>query len=120
MIGVLQIMEIQNFQNFLTKTHTLIQKYKIEYLLFGHLGDCHLHFHLIPKKNQQKNALDVYKKIISYCSKLGGVYSAEHGTGKRKRSDFIECFGNSAVKQLKLCKNTIDPNSLLNRGNIFV
>ena len=88
-------------------------------MLFGHLGDCHLHFHFIPTKKQQPKALEAYKKIIQISTDLGGVYSAEHGTGKRKRNDFIECFGLIGVNQLKQSKASIDPKFLLNRGNII-
>ena len=33
----------ENFEIFLIKTHKILRESKIEYLLFGHLGDCHLH-----------------------------------------------------------------------------
>ena len=109
----------ENFQQFLDVSHELIQKSGIEYLLFGHLGDCHLHFHLIPTKDQQSKALDVYQNIVKKSANLGGVYSAEHGTGKRKRNDFIECFGDIGVKQLWKSKSAVDPHFLLNKGNVI-
>ena len=109
----------ENFQKFLDAAHMLLQHSNIEYLLFGHLGDCHLHFHLIPTKEQQSEALHVYQDIVKKSAELGGVYSAEHGTGKRKRNDFIECFGDAGVKQLWKSKSAIDPNFLLNRGNVI-
>jgi FAD/FMN-containing dehydrogenase len=56
--------------------------------------------------------------MIDLSAKLGGVYSAEHGTGKRKRNDFQKCYGDEAVKMVQLLKQKIDPNFLLNRGNI--
>jgi len=109
----------ENFKAFLDYTHHMIKSYNIEYLLFGHLGDCHLHFHLIHSKEEQNIAEKIYHNIIKESSRLGGVYSAEHGTGKRKRNDFIECYGIEAVKQIKLCKHAFDPNMLLNQGNII-
>ena len=109
----------ENFQQFLDVSHELIQKSGIEYLLFGHLGDCHLHFHLIPTKDQQSKALDVYQNIVKKSANLGGVYSAEHGTGKRKRNDFIECFGDIGVEQLWKSKSAVDPHFLLNKGNVI-
>jgi len=47
---------------------------------------------------------------------LGGVYSGEHGTGKRKRKDFLRCYGPTAVQQVLECKRVIDPHFLLNRN----
>ena len=107
------------FRIYLEKVHSKLIKSKIEYLLFGHLGDCHLHFHLIPKKEQEKESLEIYDYLIDLSSKLGGVYSAEHGTGKRKRNDFKKCYGEEAVEMVNKLKSTLDPNHLLNRGNLI-
>ena len=49
---------------------------------------------------------------------LGGVYSGEHGTGKRKRRDFLRCYGQAAVEQVRRSKAALDPEFLLNRGNV--
>ena len=62
---------------------------------------------------------DLYRKIIRKSSDLNGVYSAEHGTGKRKTIDFLECYGEEAAKQVRECKRAFDPNSILNIGNII-
>ena len=107
-----------NFRIYLDKVHSSLKKAKIEYLLFGHLGDCHLHFHLIPDSEQERECLEIYDYLIDLSSKLGGVYSAEHGTGKRKRNDFKKCYGQEAVEMVKQLKLAIDPNNYLNRGNL--
>ena len=109
----------ENFLESLEYAHRRIREDNIEYLLFGHLGDCHLHFHLIHSKKEQNIANKIYSDIIKKTSELGGVYSAEHGTGKRKRNDFLECYGLDAVNQVKLCKEGFDPEMLLNKGNII-
>ncbi len=109
----------ENFTQFLEYTHALIKEENIEYLLFGHLGDCHLHFHLIPNKKQEQVAISVYNKIIDTSSQLNGVYSAEHGTGRRKKIDFIKCYGYDAVDQIKYSKACVDPNMQVNRANII-
>ena len=113
------IVPSENFQKFLDSAHDMLQKSEIEYLLFGHLGDCHLHFHLIPTRDQQQKALEIYQHIVQKSAELGGVYSAEHGTGKRKRSDFVECFGDIGVQQVWKAKAALDPYFLLNRGNVI-
>lgn len=107
-----------NFKEFLDYTHSLLSDNNIEYLLFGHLGDCHLHFHLIYDKSKMIIIDNIYRKIIKKSSELDGVYSAEHGTGKRKKNDLIECYGKQAAEQIKECKLGFDPNLILNIGNI--
>ena len=113
------IVPVHNFSKYIKKVHKKLKQSKIEYLLFGHLGDCHLHFHLIPNQKQDKDALKIYDYLVDLSSKLGGVYSAEHGTGKRKRNDFFKCYGSEAVNMIKNLKNSIDPNNYLNNGNLI-
>ena len=108
-----------NYKLYLEKVHQKLKESNIEYLLFGHLGDCHLHFHLIPSNNQEKKCLEVYDYLIDLSSDLGGVYSAEHGTGKRKRNDFKKCYGDKAVKMIRKLKSTLDPYHYLNNGNLI-
>ena len=109
----------KNLNKYLNLIHKKLQNEKIEYLLFGHLGDCHLHFHLIPDVNQEKQSLEVYNFMIDLSTELGGVYSAEHGTGKRKTHDFKKCYGEDAVRMILNLKKSVDPDLLLNKGNII-
>ena len=107
------------FAEFLEFAHKRIDADGLDYLSFGHLGDCHLHFTILPKEEQINDAVSVYDDIIAKSSDLGGVYSGEHGTGKRKRKDFLRCYGEDAVEQVKKCKAAVDPEFILNRGNVF-
>jgi len=109
----------ENFKKYLNKIHDRLQAENIEYLLFGHLGDCHLHFHLIPSDKQNDQCIKVYDYMIDLSAQLGGVYSAEHGTGKRKRNDFKKCYGIGAVNMIRKSKLALDPDLLLNKGNVF-
>jgi D-lactate dehydrogenase (cytochrome) len=107
------------FREFLDFTHGLLSEKKLDYISFGHLGDCHLHFTLLPHKEQLADAVAAYDLIIAKSAALHGVYSGEHGTGKRKRKDFLCCYGPDAVAQIRRCKEAVDPELLLNRGNVF-
>lgn len=106
------------FGEFLDYTHGLIQSEGMEYLSFGHLGDNHLHFTILPEKEQLERATEVYDMIIAKSAELGGVYSGEHGTGKRKRADFLRCYGPAAQEEVRRSKAAVDPQFLLNRGNV--
>lgn len=113
------VVPADRFDEFLDFTHSLIRTAGIDYLSFGHLGDCHLHFTLLPEKNQLDHGRDIYERIVARSAELGGVYSGEHGTGKRKRQDFLRCYGPAGVSSLRRCKAAIDPRFLLNRGNVI-
>ncbi|MBN2807952.1 MAG: FAD-binding oxidoreductase [Deltaproteobacteria bacterium] len=110
----------ERFAEFLDYLHGLLRSEGIDYLSFGHFGDCHLHFTLLPEKAKLERATELYDLFIHKAVELGGVYSGEHGTGKRKRKDFITLYNQAAIEQLKQCKAAIDPDFLLNRGNVFI
>ena len=107
------------FREFLQFAHAAIQKEGLDYLSFGHFGDCHLHFAILPEKEKLVRATEIYDAIISESARLGGVYSGEHGTGKRKRNDFLRCYAPQAVEDVRRCKAAVDPEFLLNRGNVI-
>ncbi|MEA3265674.1 MAG: FAD-binding oxidoreductase [Candidatus Fermentibacteria bacterium] len=57
----------------------------LEYVIFGHSGQGHLHANLIPENSDQMSeALRAVELISIEAVKLGGTVSAEHGTGKLK------------------------------------
>jgi len=109
----------ERFSAFLEFTHRVIQTEKLDYLSFGHFGDCHLHFTILPEKENLARATGIYDAIIAESARLGGVYSGEHGTGKRKRKDFLQCYGPGAVEEIRRCKAALDPEFLLNSGNVI-
>ena len=113
------VVPLERFPEFLNYTHGLLTDAQLDYLSFGHLGDCHLHFTILPEKAQIDAAIAAYDSIVSKSAELGGVYSGEHGTGKRKRKDFLRCFGLEAIEQIRRSKAAVDPQFLLNRGNLF-
>jgi D-lactate dehydrogenase (cytochrome) len=107
------------FPEFLRHTHDLIRSAGMDYLAFGHLGDCHLHFTLLPTQEQLDLGAALYDQIVAKSADLGGVYSGEHGTGRRKRNDFLKCYGAMAVEDVRRCKAALDPRFLLNAGNVI-
>jgi D-lactate dehydrogenase (cytochrome) len=113
------VVPAEKFPDFLDYTHNLINAEKMDYLSFGHFGDCHLHFTILPEKAQLDRAVEIYDQIVAKSAELGGVYSGEHGTGKRKRKDFLACHGQAGVDAVAACKAAIDPQFLLNRGNVL-
>jgi D-lactate dehydrogenase (cytochrome) len=109
----------EHFREFLRRAHDLLAAQRLDYLSFGHLGDCHLHFMILPEQAQLDDAARAYDRIVAAAAELGGVYSGEHGTGKRKRGDFLRCYGEEAVGELRRCKAAVDPRFLLNRNNVI-
>lgn len=91
----------------------------IPYVIFGHLGDNHLHINLLPEPSQQKQAQSIYDKIAGKIISWSGTVSAEHGIGKKKKKYFYAMVGQENIEDLKKIKHVLDPQGKLGRGNIL-
>ena len=107
------------FREFMAYAHSLLQSDQMDYLEFGHVGDCHIHFGVLPTRDQLDRGAEIYDMIVAKAAELGGVYSGEHGTGKRKRNDFLMCHGEAGVEEVRTTKAAVDPDFLVNRGDVI-
>ena len=92
----------------------------IEHVIFGHIGECHLHVNLIPKnETEHKVSKDICLSFIKKGVSLGGTVSAEHGIGKTRREYLEVMYGRKGVMEMARIKKALDPNWLLGLDNIF-
>ncbi len=92
----------------------------IDYCLFGHLGENHLHANLFPKTPEQfQKALGFYRMLAEKAVALGGTVSAEHGIGKMRIPYLEMMVGKEGLKQMARVKRALDPEGILNPGNII-
>ncbi|MCB9249829.1 MAG: hypothetical protein H6613_15400 [Ignavibacteriales bacterium] len=101
-------------------TCSLIKQNNLDYVVYGHIGNSHLHFNMLPKTEEElKLSRKLYGEICSFSTNLGGTISAEHGIGKFKRQYLLEMFGEENILQMAKVKRTLDPNMILNLNNMF-
>jgi len=108
------------FIDFYYSIKSEVEKEKLDYVIYGHAGNSHLHLNMLPKTEEEfeKGKL-LYKSICNNAIKLGGTFSAEHGVGKNKREYLVEMYGADNVNKMRLLKKILDPNYILGVGNIF-
>lgn len=91
-----------------------------DYILFGHIGDAHLHLNILPKNaDEAKRAKALYRTFICEALAMGGTISAEHGVGKLKAEYLVEMFGETGVREMARVKKALDPSLILNIGNVI-
>ncbi len=103
--------------------YNISEKYKVNAVIFGHLGDGNIHLNFTAhskeeilkeeKIEQMKN--EIFKSAIY----LGGKVSGEHGIGITKKQYFNKFTDPVYIKLLKQIKKQFDPNYILNPGKIF-
>ncbi|MCX6147891.1 MAG: FAD-binding oxidoreductase [Candidatus Kapabacteria bacterium] len=110
----------ESFLEYFNYLYEILESSKLDYLIFGHIGDCHLHANILPKNKVEYNeGIKVYKKLIEKAIELGGTISAEHGIGKIKKEAFQKLSNQNLLKFSKQIKLFLDPKLTLNKGNIF-
>lgn len=109
----------EKFQEYFDNMYRLLEESRLEYLIFGHIGNSHLHTNIIPNNiNELKHSIEVYDKIMHYAISIGGTISAEHGIGKIK-NEYFKKMNFQLYNEYKKIKAFYDPKNLFGRGNIF-
>ena len=91
----------------------------LDFVMFGHIGDNHLHINLLPDEKQLPQAQKTYTALVSQILKWGGTISAEHGVGKLKKEYYHKMIGDQALAELREIKKSLDPQNRFGVGNLF-
>jgi len=90
------------------------------YLMFGHIGNNHLHVNVFPRNAEEyRNAQGMCLRWVKSIVEMGGTISAEHGIGKIKTAYLCEMYGPDGVEEMKRIKRLFDPEGMINPGNLF-
>ncbi|MDO9541189.1 MAG: FAD-binding oxidoreductase [Kiritimatiellia bacterium] len=93
---------------------------KLEYVIFGHIGNNHVHVNILPKNvDEYKRGKEIYLQLAQTIVKWGGTVSGEHGIGKLKKPFLSLMFGAAGVEEMRRVKLVFDPEGKINPGNMF-
>ena len=98
----------------------ILQEYDTHGLMVGHAGDGNLHVS-IPYKDEAtwQSALIINDSVVYKAIELGGTSTGEHGVGIGK-AKYMQREHGPGLEVMRLLKQTLDPNGILNPGKIFV
>ncbi|MCF7855810.1 MAG: FAD-binding oxidoreductase [Candidatus Pacebacteria bacterium] len=92
----------------------------LDYVIFGHIGDNHLHVNILPKTPEQYGTgKKLYLKFAEEVVRLGGSPAAEHGIGKLKTEFLKLMIGDRGIREMQAVKHTLDPRNRMGRGTLF-
>jgi len=92
----------------------------LEWAAFGHIGNNHVHINILPRDMADlQKALGLYQMFAEKAVAFGGSVSAEHGIGKLKAKFLKTMFSPAQIEEMRAVKRALDPQLLLNPGNIF-
>jgi D-lactate dehydrogenase (cytochrome) len=108
------------FEDFYYKAIRETEKAGLQYVVFGHFGDAHMHLNIIPSGiEQMKTGKKLYDDLCLAAIDIGGTFSAEHGVGKLKCNYLKVMIGDVNFQFMKDVKHAFDPENILGRGTLF-
>lgn len=108
------------FIKFYNEIKKLAVNSNLDFLIYGHFGNSHIHLNMLPKnQSEYEQGRKLYYEICDRAVEYSGTISAEHGVGKLKREYLKRMLGDQVINQMRELKKTVDPNYILCTGNIF-
>lgn len=99
---------------------TLDREFPGQYVIFGHIGDAHLHVNILPANDEHwRRGGELMTQFARKAAELGGTVSAEHGLGKRKKHLLEIQYSAAEIGKMKEVKRRLDPLWLLGPGTLF-
>jgi D-lactate dehydrogenase (cytochrome) len=100
--------------------HNDLEAANLEYVIFGHIGDNHLHVNIIPRNYAEYQlGKALYLDWANQITSWGGTVSAEHGIGKFKREFLAIMYDKEDINKMRKLKHIFDKNDKLCPGNLF-
>jgi FAD/FMN-containing dehydrogenase len=97
----------------------LDERFPGRYVIFGHIGDAHLHVNILPAGHESALAGETLLEFGREAVALGGTVSAEHGLGKRKAHLLSIQYSPEEIESMRVVKRHLDPQWILGRGTLF-
>lgn len=97
-----------------------IEELDISSVIFGHIGDNHLHVNLIPNTYKQYiEGKEMINKWATYITDNKGSVTAEHGIGKLKKGLLQIMVAEEDLQSMKQVKQLLEPKCLINQGTLL-
>ncbi|MFW9806324.1 MAG: FAD-binding oxidoreductase [Candidatus Thorarchaeota archaeon] len=98
---------------------TTLEEQGMEYAMWGHIGNNHIHVNMLPRNNEEvEQGMNNYMTFAKRAIELGGTVAAEHGIGKLKRAFLEAMYGEKGIEEMQAVKRSLDSKWLINRGNM--
>ncbi|MFW9896234.1 MAG: FAD-binding oxidoreductase [Candidatus Thorarchaeota archaeon] len=109
-----------SFRKMMSFYHSVLDDADLDYVIFGHIGDSHVHVNILPKNMAELYLGEkIYEKFAKKAVEFRGSISGEHGIGKIKREYLKIMYSQRELNEMRILKRKLDPSLILNYGNII-
>lgn len=106
---------------YLARCQNIAKKHELQIINFGHAGDGNFHTNILYKSDdpeEKKRIEPTRRDLHELACSLGGTLTGEHGIGITKAGFMDLEHDPAALKVMRLLKNALDPNHILNPGKL--
>lgn len=94
-----------------------LEKSGIDSVIFGHIGDNHVHVNLLPKDmGELSGAKELYLYWAKEVVRMGGAVAAEHGIGRMKKEMLKVQYPEETLSRMLEVRNCFDPEKIFAPG----
>ena len=114
-------MPISRLAECITQTQEDIEQSGLFAPILGHVGDGNFHVGICADENDEgalKAADDLHDRLVQRALDVGGTCTGEHGIGLGKKH-YLERELGEAVDVMRLVKQALDPNNIMNPGKVL-
>lgn len=92
----------------------------IDSVVFGHIGNNHLHVNLLPRNLAElQQAKEIYLRWARQVVVMGGAVAAEHGIGRLKKGMLEVQYPKATLEVMRRVRQAFDPKGVLAPGVLF-
>ncbi|MBN1102141.1 MAG: FAD-binding protein [Deltaproteobacteria bacterium] len=112
---------ISKVPDLLTGISSIVQRYGLPFVVFGHAGDGNLHPRVMYERSDPEQVSRLRKaveEIFRTTCEMGGTLTGEHGIGVSKAAYMGLEHDRVALDLMRSLKRLFDPNNILNPGKM--
>jgi D-lactate dehydrogenase (cytochrome) len=119
-VGTDMAVPVEALEEMLAFYERRLEQCGLEFVLFGHVGDGHLHVNILPRAaDEVQRGESLYVEFAQEAVRLGGSVAGEHGIGRIKKKFLPLQHPPEAIEAMRAVRRTLDPAGLLNPGVLF-
>ncbi|MCL6443504.1 MAG: FAD-binding protein, partial [Alicyclobacillus sp.] len=113
---------VESLPLFLSKLKKIREKYGLNLVVFGHVGDGNLHPNILCDERDSSEMQRVsmaLEELFASALDCGGTLSGEHGIGELKRPFMTLAHSETVLRLMNGIKTVFDPYNRLNPGKVL-